>query len=63
MARDNFEHRYIVAKLAELEGALATLDARPDALAHSEARRYLVNLTAQFTAALALYEADETTLN
>jgi hypothetical protein len=47
-----FAESYIAGKLADIDRALAELDARPDALEQSDTRRRLLELRAQLVAAL-----------
>lgn len=49
-----FAERYLTGKLAEVDRALAELDAQPDPLNAHDARRRLVALRAQIVAALAV---------
>jgi hypothetical protein len=51
--RDSFEYEFVLAKLAEIDEALAELDARPDALDRAVERRLLVEEAARLAAALA----------
>lgn len=56
---------YISAKLAEVEEALAELDARPDVVGRDEERQQLVEFQAQLLSTLATWSQAETqtTLN
>ena len=58
--RDEFEYEFILGKLSEIEEALATLEARPDALELASERTLLVEEAARLTAALAEFDRQRT---
>jgi hypothetical protein len=61
--RQAFEYEYILAKLAEVEEALARIDRSGDPLAESETRRVLVEQAGRLIGALAVYDESTRALN